>query len=572
MIPPANCTLSSDLVFHPNWWKQVVLDVRLRSNNITFSTVADPVPDEVDSGGNTWLSWVLLLSLLMWTVKKNLFDPLHHWDRLGVRTGPRLLPYFGHLWGIWKEQIFELDHYAIHKESRILGYYEGHRPVLLVGEPEVIKELMVTRFEDFTDRRSPLQPVPKYIRKMLFWQKGDEWRLSRQVISPFFTMSKTRQMMSVMNQCVDQMIAETLGKTGSEGIELDMKAMSVCLSMDTITRCVYGIRIPGLLDPQHPVIQHSGLFNKQVESPFIVLVAKYPFLASILYRILPDFMGFQNINFYVELGRQILNEKAAGSESLRSEFLELLLKVRTLEEETGSVVRNNNHLLNHHKVPNQKNQVRMMTEEMILAQAFFLVIAGFETTSTVLAGAAFCLASNPDCQDKLYQELKERFPDRNVEMTQEDLAKCSYLDKVVKESLRLFPAIYRLERIAVRDTELDGIPIRKGDLAVVPTWAIHHSADHYENPDLFDPDRWNEDRMGEPAPFTYMPFGAGPRICLGKRFAQENLKTTIAKWVLNFSFQKGPRTPDTFQCGPNPISMTPKDIFVKLVPRHPLQK
>ncbi|CAG0887911.1 unnamed protein product [Cyprideis torosa] len=577
-----------------------------------------------DKENHTHTQYLLLAAvifLVICLVKKTLIDPMYHWQRLGVKVHSSWLPYFGHMWGCWRKELFLQDYDAVQEMGNFYGYYEGSNPVLVVADPDIIKELMITKFEEFTDRRTPFSPMPKYFRKFIFWQCGEEWRTMRHAMSPFFTKAKVRQMFSVMNLCADSMVQKILQKVRPEGAELDVKSTAVCLTMDTITRCVYGIRVPGLDDPRHEVIKHSSLFNQHVESPAVMLVAKYPGLAALLCRVLPNFMGFGNLDFFMKLGRTVLTQKDAGSKSDSVEYMEMLLKLQKLERETGTLEKN--------KDKEQTNrtptfgQEHVMTEEMVIAQtddedlflrlicfgpqisltlgsgairrdgsrlhqpatatyslsktqslfpyrAFLLVLAGYETTSSAVAGAMFSLASKPECQEKLYQELKEKLvknthktEDKDVSL-QETLAECPYLANVVKEALRMYPPLFRLERVASRNTELGGVPLQKGTLVIVPTYCIHRSSENYDNPDVFDPDRWNEK---EQRPFTWIPFGVGPRYCMGTLFGTENLKVILAKWVLNFRIEKCPKTPEAFDCAFNPISLNPRNIVLKFIPR-----
>ncbi|CAG0881226.1 unnamed protein product [Cyprideis torosa] len=298
-------------------------------------------------------------------------------------------------------------------------------------------------------------------------------------------------------------------------------------------------------------------------------ISKYPRLGAFLFRVLPDFMGFGNLDFFMKLGETVMKQKESGKKSDSVDVMDMLLKLQQLERETGSLEKTKDKDGTSKRTLAGQEPV-MMTEEMVIAQAFLLVLAGYETTSSVVAGAMFSLASKPECQEKLYQELKEKLvknthktEDKDVSF-QETLAECPYLANVVKEALRMYPPLFRLERVATSDTNLGDIPIKKGTLIVVPTYCIHRSSENYDNPDVFDPDRWNEK---EQRPFTWIPFGVGPRYCMGTLFGTENLKVILAKWVLNFRIETCQKTPDTFVCAFNPISLNPRNMILKFISR-----
>ncbi len=186
---------------------------------------------------------------------------------------------------------------------------------------------------------------------------------------------------------------------------------------------------------------------------------------------------------------------------------------------------------------------KQLTEDEILAQAWLFFVAGYETTATTLTFCSYELALNPECQEKLCEELKSAM-DSNGEINYETLAKLPYLDSVISETLRLYPPVLRLEREAMTDYKLGntGITLLKGQLVEIPVFAIHHSEEYYPNPERFFPERFMPENRDQIIPYTYIPFGAGPRNCIGMRFALMEAKLCLAHIVRRFRFVRSAKT------------------------------
>ncbi|GFY80088.1 cytochrome P450 3A8, partial [Trichonephila inaurata madagascariensis] len=140
------------------------------------------------------------------------------------------------------------------------------------------------------------------------------------------------------------------------------------------------------------------------------------------------------------------------------------------------------------------------------------------------------------------------------ELTYEAIQGMKYLDNVVAETLRIFPPSTRLERVADTDLKLadTGITIPKGMIVTIPNYALQHDPQFFPNPDVFDPDRFTVEERAKRDPYAYLPFGAGPRNCIGMRFALMEIKVCLVYIVANFKLQRCPLTkvPLDFHLGP----------------------
>ncbi|KAK6989357.1 dnaJ subfamily B member 13 [Biomphalaria glabrata] len=169
--------------------------------------------------------------------------------------------------------------------------------------------------------------------------------------------------------------------------------------------------------------------------------------------------------------------------------------------------------------------VKKLTRSEIHGQALAFILAGFETVSTVLSFTLFYLAMNPECCQKAQEEVDdkcgEQFPDYD------EVQSLTYIDMCINESMRLAPPGFFNTRICVEDTVIHGIQIPKDMVVGVPVYAIHHDPEIYPEPEKFDPERFNSENKASRHPMAHLPFGHGPRSCIGMRLALLELKMVL---------------------------------------------
>ncbi|KAH0504811.1 Cytochrome P450 3A6 [Microtus ochrogaster] len=142
-----------------------------------------------------------------------------------------------------------------------------------------------------------------------------------------------------------------------------------------------------------------------------------------------------------------------------------------------------------------------------------------------------------------------------------------YLDMVLSETLRLYPIANRLERVCKQDVEMDGVFVPKGSIVMVPLYALHHDPQYWPEPMEFRPERFSKENKGSIDPYVYMPFGNGPRNCIGMRFALMNMKLALTKVLQSFSFQSCKETQIPLKLNRKPLLQPEKPIVLKVVPR-----
>ncbi|XP_072182139.1 cytochrome P450 3A19-like [Diadema setosum] len=192
--------------------------------------------------------------------------------------------------------------------------------------------------------------------------------------------------------------------------------------------------------------------------------------------------------------------------------------------------------------------------------------AGYETTTTALTLGSYLLARNPQVQDKLIAEIDKLAPKRDdVDYTK--VSTMPYLDQVMCEILRYYPPATRLDRECGETCTYKGVTIERGVDVWVNPYTMHHSSDYWPEPSKFDPDRFSKENREKRDPFTWMPFGAGPRICVGMRFALMEAKMALVRVLQKARFETSPLTEIPPKLGTNDLLSPPNGVTLKLVAR-----
>uniref|UniRef100_G3MTL5 Cytochrome P450 n=1 Tax=Amblyomma maculatum TaxID=34609 RepID=G3MTL5_AMBMU len=179
---------------------------------------------------------------------------------------------------------------------------------------------------------------------------------------------------------------------------------------------------------------------------------------------------------------------------------------------------------------------RFLTNEEIVANGLVFFVAGFETTGTSMSFMAYLLAKHNDIQDRLREEILAVLK-RDGAFTYDNVFGIKYLDQVICESLRYYsPVVGFTTRKCARDYEYNGMIIPAGTSILIPGYHMSHDPAFWERPDLFDPERFNTQNKGQIDHMVYQPFGQGPRNCIGMRFAQLEMKLTMAKTLAKYKF------------------------------------
>jgi cytochrome P450 len=163
-----------------------------------------------------------------------------------------------------------------------------------------------------------------------------------------------------------------------------------------------------------------------------------------------------------------------------------------------------------------------------------LLVAGHETSSNGLSWLLYLLSTHPDCVEKVRQEFDSVLGDRPMKFS--DVSKFQFTTQVINEALRLYPPFWMVDREAVADDRVGDIAIPRGSTVVVFIYGAHHSAQYWENPESFDPERFSKANEKRHTPFAHLPFGAGPRGCIGGNYAMLQILMILSVLLRKYDF------------------------------------
>ncbi|KAM9210120.1 cytochrome P450 3A8-like [Dugong dugon] len=456
-------------------------------------------------------TWILLVTTL---VLLYLYGTYSHnvLKKLQI-PGPKPLPFMGNLLayrkGLWK---FDMKCYK--KYGKIWGFYDGRQPVIAITDPDMIKTVLVKEcYSTFTNRRV-LGPMG-FMKSAISVSNDEEWKRIRTLLSPTFTSGKLKEMLPIIRQYGD-VVVKHLREEAQKGKPVTLKSIFGAYSMDVITSTSFGVNIDSLSNPQDPFVENVRMLLKlDILDPFIFLIILFPFLTPICEALSISVFPRAVIDFFIKSVKTIKESRLKDNKMHRVDFLQLMIDSQN-SKETAS-----------HKA---------LSDMELIAQSIVFILAGYETTSTTLSFLMYLLATHPDIQQKLQKEIDAALPNK-APPTYDVMLQMEYLDMVVNETLRIFPIIGRLERVCKKDVEINGVIIPKGTVVIVPVFVLHRDPELWPEPEKFLPERFSKENKDNIDPYVYLPFGTGPRNCIGMRFALMNMKLAVIRVLQEFSIK-----------------------------------
>lgn len=211
----------------------------------------------------------------------------------------------------------------------------------------------------------------------------------------------------------------------------------------------------------------------------------------------------------------------------------------------------------------QDGDGKQLTDQELRDEVMTLLLAGHETTANALTWTLMLLAQNPEAAAKLGEEVESTLAGRLPALT--DLPQLRYTEMVVKESMRLYPPAWALGREVTRDCQVGDYRLSRGAMVYVSQWVVHRDARFFENPEQFCPKRWQDNLEQRLPRCTYFPFGAGPRVCIGKAFAM--METTLILAMIAQKFRLMRVADQSIELLPS-ITLRPKQGLKMLLAQH----
>lgn len=427
---------------------------------------------------------------------------------------------------------------------RFYGFYRFRTPTLIIADPQLLRYILVTDFDHFTDHHDMLLPAEQepLLGNALLMLKEQKWRDMRSTMSAAFTGSKMRQMFVLIQRTVDGTVValrrecEAAESGGSGKYVPELKDRFVRFMTDVIASTAFGVEIDSLREP------HNEFFTMGQRAIHFRL---YDLIKVGVMSLLPRLTRYLGVQLFAPgvhrffhrlvhdaiAQRQRFGGGAGGGAAQRPDIIHLLMETRrgvsASETAAPSAADGDVAFAITPESTAQElraNSKRAWSDAELTSQCFLFFVAGFETSSTVLSCLAHELAADVAIQRRLRAEIdamrQTLLPGERV--SYDGLQRMPYMDAVVSEALRKWPPTASTDRVCVKPYELnvDGRqrPLRLciGDVLMVPILGLHRDERYWPDAMRFDPERFAADRRPEIVPFTYLPFGGGPRSCIGE--------------------------------------------------------
>ncbi|CAG9806343.1 unnamed protein product [Chironomus riparius] len=456
--------------------------------------------------------FIVLFTLSYLWVKRR----FRFWRDRGFLQGNPSFP-FGTLKGVGRSTTSaeNLDYYykKFKGKAPAVGLYNFLSPTLLPIDPELIKNILVRDFQSFHDRGFYFDKEGDPLSASILTLNGQDWKDRRVKLSPIFTSGKMKMMFDILDGISDKFV-RTIVQEISNIDELEMRSWTQRLTIDNIGNVAFGIE-PNCIEVKNSEFEQkcrriTGLTF--FESLQFIFATEFPNLGR---KLGVKFIPKEVSSFFLEAFIDAIKYRE-NNEVNRNDFVKLLLELKDI-----------------------------YTTKELASEAFLVFIGGFETSSTLMTFTLYELALNPDIQERLREEITNGIEENDGKLTYDMLFGFKYLDMVINESLRKYPPIPNQFRRAAKDYQIPNtkLVIPKGTNIQINSFSLQRDPEYFPNPEKFDPERFNEENIKNVQPYTNLPFGDGPRNCLGMRFGLMQSKMGIAKIIKSFVVTTTKRTP-----------------------------
>lgn len=460
--------------------------------------------------------------------------------RMGI-PGPSPNFLFGNLLSFWKTPMFRQYMKWAKDYGKTYGYFEGPTPVIVTSDTELLSEVFVKQFKAFHARKIfPVQVDPDRDEEVhMFFARGERWRRLRSIANPAFNTSKMRLMSPMINSQIDKFLHGLEDKCVRQQ-EFDIYDYLQRLTFDTIAKCGFGLNADSVRNPNDEYLQNCrGVITDTTKRPILFMLG---FIFPTLHRLwilIYYWMGKLKFNPVIWLENKlqsVVQNRKSATKRDTYDLLELFLNSE-YDPERSDMDQISDCENNIKCIP--KN--RFLSTQELGSQCLLFLLSGYETTSTTLAYVMYEMAMNPKIQATLQEEIDKFYPEDHDKVEYDSVMKMEYLDMVWNETLRKYPlASTVIARQCMRSSTVGAHQIEPGTIVQANVWELHYDKDTWgENPELFDPLRFSPENKAKLHPCAWMPFGHGPRRCVGLRLAQLEGKMTIVRTLREYSVLPG---------------------------------
>ncbi|KAG8302117.1 probable cytochrome P450 6a14 [Homalodisca vitripennis] len=513
---------------------------------------------------NTTLQVLSALLLSFWLFYLYFVKDYGYWERKSIVHVPAVFPFGSLVKPVMGKTYWGLALNGVYKEyydQPYVGLTYIRKPMILIRDPELIRLILVRDFKHFMNH-SVIDTHPKdYMMWHLFSMKGQKWRDLRLKLTPAYTAAKVKTMFFLIKRSSD-ILLKVIDKLVEVNSAVDVKNVLSRYTIDVIANCAFGLETDSLLNNESKFYE-VGVESFNVKFGLLLkmfVYSAFPIFSKIYFC---DFQDEKIKNFVTGVIRSTIEYREKHNIS-RLDFLDQLIKLRQtqriLKEETKDGPNNSGY-----------EEKEGLTIEEITAETYLFFTAGYETTANTIMFCLYELACNSRIQDKLSWEVEEVLHRYEGDINYEALLEMTYMDQVISETLRRYPVFSQLSRECTHEYKFPNsrLEIDKDVGIVIPVYSLHHDPKYFPDPYTFDPDRFSPENCRTRHPYVYLPFGEGPRMCIGMRFGIVKIKMALATLIVNYQISLTPDTDVPLQFKSNSFTTLPsKPLMLVFTRRH----
>ncbi len=378
----------------------------------------------------------------------------------------------------------------------------------LANQPELVKRILVDEAEDFPKNTIIADMLELLMGDSIFVSNGEVWKRQRRMMDPAFENTRIKIVFGLMLEAVDALVERMEQRSGEMAVDTEMTHVTA----DIIFRTIFS----------KPLTANESR---------LIYAAFIRFQETAYARGMTDAVGFPK--WMSVLGYRRARKSAAEIRAI----LDPLVRVRYDSFHNGEVQTHQDILQSLISIKDEKSGTHFDFRELC-EQVAMLFLAGHETSASALSWALYLLAKDQSVQERLHAEALAVLGDRAPAFS--DMRKLGLARNVFSETLRLYPPVAFLPRLAAKTCPMRDKVIAAGSMVTVSPWLIHRHRRYWKEPDAFDPDRFDRAESDEALRQSYLPFSKGPRVCLGAAFALQEGTLILASLARRFKFDPVP--------------------------------
>ncbi|CAH0587965.1 unnamed protein product [Chrysodeixis includens] len=471
------------------------------------------------------------------------------WKDKNVK-GPKPMPLFGNFLDVFMRRkhvgVLYDDLYKEYKDEKVVGLFRMISPTLLVRDLDIVKQVLIKDFELLPDRG--LYYSKEALGDNLFHATYDVSKTVRKHVTSIFTSRKFRNNFDLFVDRADKFMDYLEEKTMKKP-EFDVLPVFRKYAVDSIMIATCGMDVRAY-DDDNPL---CDFMDAQIQTPTYFIEIELLFPGTLAKWNLSAFPKSVR-NFCKQVVRTGVANVKDDSLNQKNNLIDVIAELRKDS-----------------KVAKEGEDTLMdITEDMLIGQVFIFYFAGYGNNSLLTTYALYHLAKNPEAQDKLIAEIDEILEKYDGKLTYDAFKEMKYLQMVFDETIRMHPLTNSITRNVRTDVKIEGMDlvIPKDTIVVVSPYAIQHDEKYYPEPEKFEPERFSPENVRQRHPCALVSFGAGPRSCLGSRYALLQFGICIAKLLSKYRVEPTENTVKTIDYTAMRLLLTPSDrIYLRLVRR-----